>query len=539
MDPKAAVSCHKTILLLFLACLIGGCAQSPVYDENRDKQGVAAKKAATELKLVDSIATLEKSMDDLAALEEEQARSGVKLSFERELKAAVRATSIDAAPASAQGGTPGLLTFVNRRLATLGVDFGDPGKAAETIKKIQIQRASLTAFQRTLNSHLNDFEGTVGYRFKSCAEVFAASSNPKEKTPEASTQFLARIGPATRGSVQEQYPPLVDSCVKVTEAEFSLEKLGLKADGEIGKLTKHQSALAKELQDFESGKANAKVILDKAVAEFNAASDKQKGSDGKTTSQTVEERAKKLEAIVQALGRQSSKLGEGEAAATATEKLKHLENVLTAVAEAGGDKTMTLSREDQASVAIIRDLPALKDDADKLLSDAKRPRLVPLVLAVDYQRLAVQSNDAQSAILRQKFESIAPQIDGAADELLALAKVADRLTSDTTWASQSIAQLQQALKGKEQFRLLDALAIYGDDIPRFRAQTKVWRSRELALEYKGALIRSEYVAQQWDATIVAIATVLNDYHASGIKNADLAEFFKAIGLVVIGIGVAQ
>jgi hypothetical protein len=64
-------------------------------------------------------------------------------------------------------------------------------------------------------------------------------------------------------------------------------------------------------------------------------------------------------------------------------------------------------------------------------------------------------------------------------------------------------------------------------------------ARSEAALYERNLVDSRFAAAQWDSLMDMIAKVLADYHAAGVKPAELAEFFKALGLVAIGVGVAQ
>jgi hypothetical protein len=525
--------------LALLACAVGGCAHSLVYDENRDRQAKEAKNAAEELKLAGALTSLEKSVSELAALEEARARDRAQLLFELELQTVVRAPSLDSKlEPDGAGGSSGLLTVIRERMTELGVDSADAPGESKTLKAIRTLPVRLDQRRKRLNLDLDEFQGTVGYKFENCAQIVAASSNPALKTPEPAEQFLARIGAARRGLAREKYPALIESCKKVEEVLFAPSNMPLK-EGEILKLAKHQKAVAEEVQAFETDMAKAREQLAKAVAEFEAGNDTKKPSGQSTKSESLEERAQKLEKAVRQLAKGTSKLGQAGAAAAATEQLKRLESVLAAVAGSSNEGKVQLSADDQASVAMVRSFPALADEADDLLAEAKRPRLVPLLMAIDHQKLVVQGYDAELAIMNRRVETVTRQLDSAMNELVALAGIADRLTRKPGWAAQSIPKLRRSLTPEEKFVLFEALAIYADDVPRYRTDRAVWRARELALEHERGLVASKYAAAQWDSMITAVASVLSDYHASGMKQADIAEFLKALGLVVIGIGVAQ
>ena len=61
------------------------------------------------------------------------------------------------------------------------------------------------------------------------------------------------------------------------------------------------------------------------------------------------------------------------------------------------------------------------------------------------------------------------------------------------------------------------------------------------LELEADGVTDEIVVQQshsaalmWQSLLSNMAAVLGDYHAAGVKTADLAEFLKGLGIVYIG-----
>jgi hypothetical protein len=514
-----------------LALVIGGCSHSPIYDENRDKQAAQAKKAAEDLKLGDSLAALEKTIADLAALEENRAKERAQLLFDGELRSVVQAPSLGANK-DAGDAFNGLLTTIRARMkALLGAE-----PTAEAIRKIRTIPVTLRERNKSLQLDLTEFEGTTGLRLENCAHVYAGSSNPALKAGNPSEQLLVRVGQANRSLARQKYPALVEACKKIDEV-FT-ETLGV-GSGEIKELRDRHAKLSRAVEEFEEKLADAKRDLDGAVEEFKKKGKASEVPSDKSRAEQLEERAKKLEEAVEKLAKGTSKQGQAGAAAVATERLKHLENVLAAVANSSSDKAAALTDDEKASVAFVRGLPALADEADKLLTAARQPRVVPILLAIDHQKLLVQGFEADSAIMNRRLEIVSNQIGSTTHELQSLASIADRLSKKAEWANKSISELRQSLPPAEKVALLEALAIYADDFPRYRVEQAAWHSREMSLEYERGLVQSKNSAAQWDNLIRAIAVVLSDYHASGVKKTDLAEFFKALGLVTIGIGVAQ
>ena len=180
----------------------------------------------------------------------------------------------------------------------------------------------------------------------------------------------------------------------------------------------------------------------------------------------------------------------------------------------------------------------MADEADKLLKDAKKPRLVPFLVAIDQQKIVLEGFDASIRTKHKQANAVRKELEAAVAEASALVRVLEPLTRNKTWATRSISDLHTNLTGKEKIEFIRTLAIYADEVQRFRIETAIWGSRATAAQYEEALFRSKFAAAQWDGLTNTIATVLADYHAAGIKKADLAEFFKALGLVAVGVGVA-
>jgi len=102
------------------------------------------------------------------------------------------------------------------------------------------------------------------------------------------------------------------------------------------------------------------------------------------------------------------------------------------------------------------------------------------------------------------------------------------------WEKQTIAQLAASGNIKDRQRLYEGLAIYWDEVFFYRSQARSWTAKASALRYEEDLARSKGAALQWDNLIGGVSVVLADYHASGVKPAEIAEFLKAFGLVFIG-----
>lgn len=525
-----------TLALLAGTLFVSGCTHVLVHDERRDKQGQDARKLVAEAHVGDTVAALEKVFNDVAALEEFRARDRAAYLFDLELRVVSRAPALGSRFAEGVAGqTDGLQTVVESRLKKLALS--DP--SLNNLEALRRSAATIKARRATAEVDLNEFYGTSGHRFEDCAAVYAAAEDPTGKTDmreRISPVLLKKLPVAKRVTAREGFPNLVDKCSRVDSA---LAEHGKLFDGTaINKARSDILGIQTDLQQHAIDMNIARGQLDVAARELQTASEQAKSGDGGKL-EALQKRAIKVAELVKQLSQGSQALGAGSAHAMAAEKLERLEAVLGAVAGASGEGKVELTEDEKVSVAVIRGIPALADEADKLLIDARKPRLVPLVAAVDQQKLVLKGFEARQAAKHKQLEARQRRLEAMLDEAEALANVLRPLKENGAWESRSIEQLLGEPSGQSKVNFLRALSIYADDVKRFRMEADVWDRRALAAMHEEGLSQSKYVAAQWDALSDTIATVLSDYHAAGIRQADLAEFFKALGLVAIGAGVTK
>jgi len=523
----------RSVALLALLLLASGCAHNVFHDENRDKQGQEAKKAVAEARLADAVVSLEKTFADVAAKEEANARDRVAYRFDLELRTVARARSLGSKFDESTQEIDGLRTVAENRLAALGMTSVTPA----TLKALRAFLPRHRARQQALEVTLADFRGATGHGFASCTLVYAASADPKARADAASERFLAGLPEDRRATARIKFPGVVEDCRRIDELLAEREK-HFSSGGIIAQLLDRQDAVEGEIRRYELDRQGAQNALDEAIKAYRSSGAAPAEGDGRTRVEAVEARAARLRSVVASLAN-SGLFGEAGAQAIAKERLDRLETVLGAVAGRGAEGGAALTENQRIAVAIVRDLPALADEADKLLAAAGRPRRVPFLAAIDHQRLVVQGFEAVRATRRGQADAIRRQFDAALSEATALARVLEPIVRHAGWTERSIRDLHANLPRAERLEFMRALGIYADDVQRFRVDGALWRARELSIRYEESLVRSKFAAAQWDNLTATIATVLADYHASGIKRAELAEFFKALGLVAIGIGAAQ
>lgn len=522
-------------LLLAVALLLGGCSHVLVYDERRDKQGQDAKKAVAEARISDTVGALEKSLAEVTDLEEARARDRATYLFDSELQVVVSASSLSSRSDSKMKSQDGLQTVVNDRLEKIaGKSF-----TSDVFKKRKAEAAAINGKRAALSGELLVFQGVVGIRFSDCQAVYAASADPTSddlaKRGVLAPVFLERLDgpPSTRRAVaKNKFDDLVGRCASIDVAVKKQKEVGggTVAQHLLDEIAVVQGALSKHDAEMDYAREELKVATDamaKVAKETMPDASKLKELEGKATK--VAETVSKLSQAVE----------DGTAHAIALAKLGHLEAVLGALAGARSDGKVELTADEKVSVAVIRDIAGWTDEANELLAAAKKPRLVPLVLAIDQQRLVIKGIEARQAGKKKRLDALQKQLAAVENEGMALAEIREALGKDPTWNAKSLKVLVAETKEKDKARLLRALSVYADDVKKFRAEADVWNRRALAAQYMEGLTRAKYAAAQWDGLSDSIATVLADYHTAGVKTSDIAEFFKALGLLSIGAGVAK
>lgn len=549
--------------------MAGGCTHVLLYNEGRDKQAQDTNKAVTAAHIADTVAGMEKSFADVAAREEASARDQETYLFDQELQLVARARSLDArfvvcgteknVPCDAAGGPDGLLTVVNNRLKDLGL-FDDStvnpktptARAAADAKLNELRTAdvNIATTNKALATTIIETAGTLGHRFDNCTDIYAASRDAVKGSNTPTQQFLDTLDTHEQKLIAGgKLEALVGLCQQIEGFEDTRESLF--SGGLISMLAAHVKNTKAKISEYASQETTAGDDLKKAIAEFDT---EQKATlPGKSRLEALQASAQSLQDKINSI------LENGGAAAShvvATQRLDHLIAILGAIAakddsnasgQGSGDKIATdpkkdpLSKDNSAYVALIRGLPQLADTADQLFAEAQKPRLVPLLAAIDNQKLLIQGLESRRTARLKVLDAAQNHLDAAMAEGLALARIRQSMTKQASWASLSINDLEDKFQGDKNTAdrndIHRALAIYADEVQQARVDAAVWETREIAARYEEGLAQSKSAAAQWDNLMDTLAKVLADYHASGIKQSDIAEFLKALGLVVIGVGV--
>ena len=530
MPSKRSRSCCVVGALVCLGALLSGCAHSLVYDEHRDKQGQAAVKAVEEAHLASTVESMSKAFTEMAAREEASARQRVEQLFEWEMVRVSRAKTLNAAMAESEDTddqVDGLATTLRSRLDKLGLKDLEAATLRTLTGMPNQLRRKIVAFENKRTTFL----GAYGVLFNDCISVYAASVDPSARSDVAAEALLKRIPAGNRADANAAFKPLVSDCKDIDQLMTNWSALFAK--GSVKELAGELDQLARKELTYQAQKA--KAAADLAAARKAAEPVIAAAKPGAEKLAAVESEAQKLLRIV-AQARQVNDIAGAEV--LAADKLDHLEKLLSSLAGTSSDAKVQLSEDELLTVGLVRGLPGLRDDAKKLFAEAAKPRLVPFLAAIDYQKQVIENIEAVRVVDRKYLDLRRAQLRAALEEAVALSSVLQSIETNR-WGDKSVSQLNTQLSGNDKRLFYEALGTYGDGVRQARVEQAVLNSRAVAAIYERNLVNSRHAAAQWDALMDLSAKVLADYHAAGIKSADIAEFFKALGLVAIGVGVAQ
>ncbi len=549
----------KALPFLLAVFLCPGCATSVLYNEARDKQGQEAKKATAEVHLAETITQLDKKFKALSELEIAvlKERAATTRNFEIEY---VAATDSPISESYVQF----FLDFRIKKLTGNKIEVNDQRAWVG-------DAAALLRFEKNVAGKARLFEAVA--RIESdCASARKWGALKDRATPPTanlSTEAKRRIPAARQPLVQAPLGNLIVACNELEEQkspDFE-KKRGLPQGSEIvlrqAELKKDREAHGRYQADLAEEQTKLKELQKTFASEVDALAPT---VADETYLARLSKAAAALEKGADGLAAAAGKLGSAHDYAIAIEKLEALETVLGAVATGVSDPSK-LSSDQRTAVAVVRLIPSIADEADKLLKEAKKPRLGPLMLAKEHQRVIVDGFEAQAALDERRILLREKRLNAAIAELQALfqARLALEIESarertDQVPARESIlgvninkklTEIQsgaQEVKGvteetrvveakraaQEKRRLYESFGFYFDDAHRFRVEQDVLRLQINAMTYESVMQASKTGAQAWESLITNISTILATYHSAGVKPADIAEFVKALGLFYIG-----
>ena len=395
----------STLLAVLVFALTGCASQSYLYSAEKDKQGQAVKKAANEAKLGEAIVATDKRNARLLDLEIEAAKA--RHAQIRELE--IRAIAFPNKPL----GSTWLARIDGRLIAIYGSGRFQDVVAAQNVlateeRKVQERRDALETLARPAPD---------------CAVALMADQLPE--------LLRKKIEVARLSEADHLYAQLRKACTPYDLARNNYTQVLGQADR-----TSLLAKALKQLNDDEDermqvdlarqGASNALALAEKEFAEAT------KNLLPETTAyaETLVAAAKRLRERVEVI----EEVQEGIAVdVIAKARLDRIEDILSAVA--GGEvDTSKWNAHLRQSVALAGTLPALVDEASRMLRDAARPRLAPFELAKQHQRLVVDEAEMIRAVIENRVQvskRIVEAYTAEASTLTRVRKTAEKLRGET------------------------------------------------------------------------------------------------------------
>lgn len=496
--------------LLIAAGMLSGCGSLRLYSEVRDKQGMAARKAWTEVDLSSLISTERGNLKNLLDAElETQTRLATAIR-NNELRGMVEAASLQ----------EGLVDPVKARLSQVA--------GPDAVAQVTASRARLASFRRQtiqLDVIAEEF-GFKGLALPTCAAVANGA------TPDALERWRKAATEQDRTAVDLALAELRRACARPENDIVQAVYTGL--GGEVGAALREHADDAAAMRRSEDRATPLKTAYQVALAAY-----KQALSESEATPESqdkVKAALARLDQAVAALGSASDALS---ARFLSKERLDALDSFVDAVTESKGDGSVP-EGANKATVAFIL-LPGLLDDARQSLAAARKPLALPLLMRRNHERLkleaATREIEARQAKLRLSKEIVETLYEQAvalwlADRDLATVGVKALHARKFTEAFSAAGANEKELLYHSASRYLDVLNRLS--ARRYRLEyLRIATSHELSLAY------AEINARQWQSLIGATVEQVAAYGASGIKAESVSSLLNTIGVFWIANGVNQ
>jgi hypothetical protein len=509
------------------------CASSPFYNEARDKQGQALTEATTKVDFSAVVDAQDQRFAALRAVELETLRT--RAATQRQLEIAMVASRGPAGDGTLT--TRYVQPLLDARIERLvGRPLDLPALDAVLAGVVDDEHADAQVAKA-----LRAFNSTVQMKLADCAAARAAVDGQGNLKPDVQLAI-----PATRRSSARL---LMKDVMQKCQAATATQPVAGDAGGDLQRLAGLQQEAAQRAGAYRSALASDREALAKAAAAYQAEVAAATPRSGEATASARLASAAATLQLAIGTAREAAKLTHPDSFghAEALARVEALDAVVGALASGSTDLS-TLSPEQARAVGLVRLIPGVADDADALITRVRKPRLAPMLLALDQQRLAVQGFEARAALLERRADLRQQQLDAVRGELWALARARRALgppPSNVKGASVNLGvslgdAVADAGEGnRRQAALYESLALYFDRVLHQRT-----RAAELELAFNATtdelvMLQSRSAAAQWGSLLKNMAAVIAEYHAEGIKPAELAEFLKGFGLVTIGVNVGQ
>lgn len=500
----------SAVALVAASCLLGGCADFPIYSAARDKQGQDVKKTWSD---VDLKARFAAAREHLATLSANERETEEKLLLERRDQL-IRQMAV--------GGTVDetLVEPTNDALTALA---GSPGAAASwtTARESEQLVAKDLAFAKVQMAE-------VQVELPPCS----ALNNPKEV---AALQAHVDNGGARGQVVDANWQAAKQACMNI-----DVDATGKVAVG--GAIATTLAALKSERKDLEKTRSISRdqrnayqAALDAHAKAVKALKENEPGAQAK-----VQAAANKVHDVLDFLNKQQDVFSKKF---LAQERSAALDHFLATVAETkAGDPPPKDATKAELALLLF---PKLYDDSRKALADARVPSLTPLVLQKDYEKIQLDALNKDIAAQQGRIDLLNKKLELQSLQVAQYQKAAKgfkpRFKGKTV--AEALAESKppttpeekQALEDKNS--LLHGAAWYLDAQSRMQSDVRKVECQLDSTAHERALAYAEANAAQWQALIGSSVDQLSAYGASGVKPEMLVALLNSLALLWIGVGV--
>ena len=519
---------------LILSMTMGACANAPLYNEARDKQGQAVAKAASAVDLVAVVEDLDKKYAALAEIEVTTLQARLATSRDIEI-ARVASTTGDQAALSLQARY--VVPLIESRLVQL---VGSVPALNDLSTLLQDAAAAEVTGSQALSA-IRSFAAVSGLNILDCAAVARLTIKADDGTLDISRQALDSIPGGKRLSAKALFKNAVAKCEAEQGGVRSVATAGL-----INDLTAQLGADAGLVRAYRERLQAQQVLFAAKERDFAIeASAITPAVDDSGYRAKLAQAAAKLGTALESLSKVTGEDGLALAHVDALAKLDALEAFTGALATGVSDPAK-LSDSQRQALALVRLIPTIADEADKLLKDAQRPRLGPFLIAKEHQRLIVEGFQKYVALLDRRVATRQRQLQRATLELkavagarLALGPPQGQAKGATVNLDQSMAATVSGGSDAQRYAMYQSFARYFDEAYRYRVEHESLGLNVLTMSYDLEIEKSRTAALMWQSLVTNMASILADFHAAGLKPAELAEFLKGFGLIYIGERAAR
>ncbi|MEQ9330766.1 hypothetical protein [Thalassobaculum sp.] len=517
---------RRLLLAAAVATGLTGCAGAHFYSPENDKTAAAAKAASDGLNLV---ATIDQERGNLEKLL--QSDIAMTAAFSRtlrdgELQALIEDSAGD--PLSRR-----LQDSIARRMRTLTRGQAGATDDAPSPKAILDNADAQSSALSGLVSKRSNYTNTLLIPSPACpadGPAVAADAAAVDAVLTQARQAWDDHPDVTRDLVAGVHGTYAEACAKYQDAAKALTGL---VEGLIGQRAAAWRTRQEELGDAVAKAEAAKLDYKTALDDYLKAS---KAAGANPSEAAKKQLADGIGKVRKALGKLADANAFGKAEATG-EQIARIDLILKAAATGPLDAETLGKADDETrkAAAVAAMLPSLAGRLSTIAALEAAPpvnalifeknRLLALKLGADR---AVDRAKARVGLRQRQFEATVAELEILLDADLQRARATAGGAITTSDLLRPDARPEKARR-----QMIAAVATYLNSFTGPRRIARELDYRLIDVTHAGALDASETSLRLWQDAVQQPVTVLAAYHESGVRQEDLIEILKAVGLFAI------